>query len=188
MEWCYELGISTITVYAFSTENFKRSPEEVSMLMSLAVEKFAYMAGESEMVRKYDMAIRVIGELGMLPGEVREAAERAMEMTKNNKSRAINICFPYNSSAELVSAANAILETKSEPTRLSDHLYTSHSPPVQIMVRTSGESRLSEFLCWQVSEGHAQMEFLDVLWPDFGFWHFLPILVRYQLDRLNRII
>lgn len=84
MEWCYELGMKAVTVYAFSMENFNRTPEEVSMLMGLAIEKFNYMAQESDLVRQYGVRIRVLGELGRLPEPVRQAALNAMEMTKHN--------------------------------------------------------------------------------------------------------
>lgn len=185
MEWCYELGIRTVTVYAFSIENFNRSPEEVSTLMSLAMEKFQQMTSQSDLVKRYGVRIRVIGELEMLPEDVREAVQRAMNMTKDNSGPTINICFPYTAKAELITAANKALS-------LPDHdqldisafrslLYTGCCDPVDILVRTSGEHRLSEFLNWQMVDGDGQVEFLNVLWPDFRFWHFLPILGRYQL-------
>jgi ditrans,polycis-polyprenyl diphosphate synthase len=84
MEWCYELGMRAVTVYAFSMENFNRTPEEVAVLMGLAVEKFNYMAQEGELVRQYGVRIRVLGELDRLPDPVRLAALNAMEMTKHN--------------------------------------------------------------------------------------------------------
>lgn len=85
LEWCYDLRIRTVTIYAFSMQNFNRSPEEVALLMSLAIEKFEYMASQSELVKKYDVQIRVIGELDRLPKDVHAAALRAIEMTKDNK-------------------------------------------------------------------------------------------------------
>lgn len=110
MEWCYDLGVKAITVYAFSIENFNRSPEEISTLMSLAVEKFNYMSDNSDIVSKYDVRIRVIGELNMLPDDVRAAAERTMTMTKGNNGPIVNICFPYTAKAELINVSNRAIE------------------------------------------------------------------------------
>lgn len=93
MEWCYELGVKAVTIYAFSMENFNRTPEEVSMLMGLAIEKFKYMTQQSELVQKYGIRIKVLGELDRLPEPVRQAAINAMEMTKNNSE--YSICVLY---------------------------------------------------------------------------------------------
>ncbi len=187
MEWCYDLGIKAITVYAFSIENFNRSPEEVGTLMNLAIEKFDYMTEQSELVKKYDVRIRVIGELEMLPEDVRRAAERAMAMTKSNRGPIVNICFPYTAKAELITVCNKMLSEDHSLTLngLEGKLYTAGSPPVDVMIRTSGEKRLSEFLNWQLCDSMCQIEFLDIYWPEFKFWHFLPILAKYQLDRLT---
>lgn len=197
MEWCYELGVETVTVYAFSIENFNRSPEEVSTLMELAIDKFHYMLDRSELVSKYGVQIRVLGELEMLPEDVRMAVNRAMTLTKDNQGPIVNICFPYTARAELTTVANNVLDdlqsgklcsSELDPVEFSKRLYTNGCAPVEILVRTSGERRLSEFLNWQVCSGRAHIEFLDLYWPAFRFHHFLPILLRFQLRRLYNIV
>lgn len=194
MEWCYLLGMEAITVYAFSIENFNRSPEEVGMLMSLAISKADFLTERSDLVRRYGARVRVIGELELLPEAVRLAAQRVAAATKDNTGPIINICFPYTSKAELTTTANRVLSGlasgASAPADLtvdsfSQQLYSAGSPPVDILVRTSGEQRLSEFLTWQVCRDQSQVEFLQMLWPEFRFWHFLPILARFQLRRLG---
>lgn len=109
MEWCYELGISVVTVYAFSIENFNRSPEEVSTLMSLALAKFRYMSEHSDLVKKYNIQIRVIGETDLLPEEVKTVMVKTMEMTAANSGPIINVCFPYTAKAELITVSNGVL-------------------------------------------------------------------------------
>lgn len=194
MEWCYDLGVKALTVYAFSIENFNRSPEEVSTLMSLALEKFNYMVEKSEILAKYDIQIRVLGELDLLPEDVRMAAEWSMQMTKGNKGPVVNVCFPYTAKAELITVSNKILSDLRSGAlnndaltvgRFTEELYTAGCPPVDILVRTSGERRLSEFLNWQAANHRCQIEFLDLLWPDFRFHHFIPILAKFQLNRLT---
>jgi len=189
MEWCYELGVEALTVYAFSIENFNRSPEEVSTLMCLALEKFQYMTDRSALVQKYAVQIRVCGEMELLPVGVREAAGRAVEMTKGNRGPIVNICFPYTAKAEIIAVSNRVIQSlRSREIEesltvgdFSEMMYTGGCPPVDILVRTSGERRLSEFLNWQVCNAATQVEFLDMFWPDFKFHHFLPILARFQL-------
>lgn len=196
MEWCYELGVQTVTVYAFSIENFNRSPEEVSTLMKLAIDKFNYMLDRSELVKRYNVQIRVLGELQMLPEAVREAVERAMAMTRENHGPIVNICFPYTAKAELIAVSNGLLDELQSgkmaphelvPSEFGRRLYTRDCAPVDVLVRTSGERRLSEFLNWQVCTQRAQIEFLDLYWPAFRFHHFLPILLRYQLRHLYTV-
>lgn len=174
-------------MYAFSLENFKRSPAEVEHLMGLAVEKFRFLMEQSELVEKYKLRFKLIGELDCLPEEVRRTAEDCMEATKNNQGPTILTAFPYTARMELVGAANAVLDGKSIPTdreTFQKLLYTAGTDPVDILVRTSGERRLSDFLNWQICDKAVQIEFLDNLWPDLTFWHFIPILCRYQLRKL----
>eukprot|EP00842_Homolaphlyctis_polyrhiza_P002788 jgi/Hompol1/350/HPOL_002475-RA len=177
LDWCLKLGISVVTVYAFSIENFKRPKEEVDLLMKLAEENFRDFVDR-----------RILGRKELLPPSVRQAACRSMVQTRQNKNAVLNICCPYTSQDEMmVAVKDVICGVREGWIRDSDIsvdlvercLLTEESPPVDILVRTSGEARLSDFLLWQVARD-CSVCFLDKFWPEFSFWDMLPILLRYQ--------
>ncbi|PJF16970.1 Ditrans,polycis-polyprenyl diphosphate synthase ((2E,6E)-farnesyl diphosphate specific) [Paramicrosporidium saccamoebae] len=173
LKWSLELGVKEVTVYAFSIENFKRPKEEVDTLMRLATEKL------EELVQN---RIRVVGELDLLPHEVLKSACSAMYYTRHYTNHIVNICFPYTSTAEILSASNRLLQSGFAPTesRLSQLMWVGVP---DIVVRTSGERRLSDFLTWQCSQKPSPMiAFVDAFWPDFGLRHLLPMLLRYQIQ------
>ncbi|KAG0352785.1 cis-prenyltransferase [Podila minutissima] len=186
---CMELGVKVVTVYAFSIENFKRPPDQVETLMELAKMKLAELCDQSEMVRQYGIGIRVLGDVSLLPKDVQEVVHRAVELTKKNNRAILNMCFPYTSRDELTMAARSLVSgieaqdlDPSDITTsvLENSLYTRSCPPMDILVRTSGEIRLSDFMLWQSSRA-CHVEFIDCYWPEFTFWKLLPILLRYQL-------
>lgn len=152
---CFSLGIQAVTVYAFSLENFKRSDEEVSQLMQLAVEKAAFLANNNAMIDRYEVGIDILGEKESLSIEVQEAVKMAIEATKKFSQRSFNICFAYTSQAEQLNSSNTFLKKVSDekyfPGLYSNFMYTAKLPPLDLVIRTSGEWRLSEFLTWQVS-------------------------------------
>nr|KAJ3422699.1 hypothetical protein HK105_006873 [Polyrhizophydium stewartii] len=190
LDWCMQLGIQVVTVYAFSIENFKRPKDEVDILMDLAERKFAEFATKSDLIEKHGISVRVVGNVDMLPERVYRAACKVTAETRQNTKAILNICCPYTARNEM---ANAISEVVAGAQRgdirdtdiceeaIEKCLYTEDCPPVDILVRTSGEARLSDFLLWQVSRD-CMMHFLDILWPEFSFWDMLPILLNFQAN------
>ena len=134
------------------------------------------------------MSIRVLGDLGLLPVNVQKAASNAMYATKDYKGCILNICCPYTSRHELIQASEKLRAQVSSQRfsvddvsveTVSEALFTNGCPPVDILVRTSGESRLSDFLLWQVSE-RTLLYFSNVMWPEFGLWNMVPVLLMFQ--------
>jgi ditrans,polycis-polyprenyl diphosphate synthase len=159
LQWCLELGIKEVTVYAFSIENFKRSAEEVDVLMDLARDKFEKMVEEQEKLMEQGICIRVIGNLSLLPLDIQKTIAKAMLMTKDNKRAVLNVAFAYTSRDEIANSMRTILngvekgelDVKDIDEHLIDEcLYTRHCSEPDLLLRTSGESRLSDFLLWQV--------------------------------------
>lgn len=208
LQWSLELGIRSITVYAFSIENFRRPLDEVSCLMALAKEKFRQLSEHTELITKYSVSIRVLGQLEMLPKDVRQAAEQAMQQTRRAPCGedaggfTLNICFPYTSTVELLTVSNQLLHRDAGEITTDDIdrlIYTSPGPPLDLLVRTSGERRLSEFLTWQATAGPdhpkdgdgagpsrtnsrpPQIAFVNTFWPSFGLCQFIYLLLQYQL-------
>ncbi|OLL23397.1 Dehydrodolichyl diphosphate syntase complex subunit [Neolecta irregularis DAH-3] len=156
---CYQMGVSSVTLYAFSIENFKRSKYEVDALMDIAKTSLMQLCQHGDMMDQYGCRIRILGQRGMISPDVLEFCNRAEEITKRNTKAILNVCFPYTSRAEITSALQSIVrsyenghldpETIDEQT-VEEHLFTQNSPPVDLLIRTSGVERLSDFLLWQV--------------------------------------
>ncbi|KAL0091392.1 di-trans,poly-cis-decaprenylcistransferase [Phycomyces blakesleeanus] len=189
LEICMKLGVEAVTVYAFSIENFKRSKTEIDYLMELFRKAFETFCDKNALVAEYDIGVRFLGNLDYLPKDVAEVARRAMENTKNNKKRIFNICCPYTSRDEMTTAIKETVQLVQDnkinledinEDLIRDHLFTSKCPPLDVLVRTSGEIRLSDFLLWQSNNG-CQIQFVDCYWPEFSLWKFLPILLEYQI-------
>lgn len=282
---CYKSGVTHVTIYAFSIENFKRTKYEVDALMDMAKIKLKQLVQHGELLDRYDARIRVLGQRELIKPDVLEAVDRAVEMTSRNTGDCVlNVCFPYTSREEITSAIRDTVEEYSQPladqvekspqnpfkqesitntirsqqssrylqaqtlqspssstTSLSSysadpsehdtssiststtlhpddpaspppeltsldkqaqsptplnppaypspesitpetltaHMYTASDPPIDLLIRTSGVSRLSDFMLWQCHEA-TQIVFLDVLWPDFDLWSFLPVLWEWQ--------
>lgn len=165
VEYCGKVGISVVTVYAFSTENWKRPPEEVKRIMSL-LEK--YLDRVVAHFSEYDVKLRFIGERDQLSEKLRKKVEKAEKLTEN-KSRILNIALCYGARAELVHAVNELIArgvTEVTEEDISSALYTSGCPEPDLVIRTAGEQRLSNFLLWQAA--YSEFYFTDTLWPDFG--------------------
>jgi tritrans,polycis-undecaprenyl-diphosphate synthase [geranylgeranyl-diphosphate specific] len=189
MEWCLEIGVKHITVYAFSTENFSRSPEEVAKLVGLFVENFR-KAGDDERVHKYRIRIRALGRIEMLPKEVREAIEYAEKRTQHYDSYFFNIAVAYGGRDELLQAirsvAHDVKSGKIGPEDIDEHaissrLYTKDMPDPDLIIRTSGEERISNFLLWQLA--YSELYFTDVFWPAFRKVDFLRAVREFQMRR-----
>eukprot|EP00898_Chlorokybus_atmophyticus_P001482 jgi/Chlat1/2334/Chrsp17S02803 len=192
LQWCLDLGVKCVTVYAFSIDNFKRSKAEVDALMDLAEQKLAELLQEIVLLEKHGVAIRVLGNLSMLPPKVQRAAARAMYATAHHKGAVLNICLAYTARNEMTAAAVALQDAVRSGVLLQSDiseqlfercLYTDDCPPVDLLIRTSGETRLSDFLLWQSSQ--SCLAFLTVLWPDFSFRHLVMAIVQFQLAALQ---
>lgn len=188
LDWCLSLGVTTVTTYAFSIENFNRKPDEVNKLMNLAKNKFEEFATKSDIIEKHGIAVKVFGNLALLPPEVQLAASRAVLMTRHNKRAVLNVCIPYTSRDEMALAMRDIVRGVERGMLCPDDiteglleaaLQTGESPPLDILVRTSGEVRLSDFMLWQASKG-CHIHYINALWPEFTFWDMLPALLSFQ--------
>ncbi len=166
-----DLGIKALSLYAFSTENWKRSEEEVAALMQLILDFFA---SEIDELDAKNVRILILGDKSGLPEKQRETLKEAERRTENNTGLRLNIAVNYGGRAELVKAAREIatlavngslpVDAITEET-ISDHLYTRGQPDVDLLIRTSGEQRLSNFLLYQ--NAYAEFVFPEILWPDF---------------------
>ena len=166
-----ELGVKYLTLYAFSTENWQRSPDEVNDLMDLLRQ---YLKSELSELQKNGVRIVFIGEREMLPADIRSSMRRLEDDTKNNAKMTVCIALSYGSRQEILQAVRKIAtlakrgDIKPEDIddkMFSDMLYTQEIPDPDLVIRTSGEQRLSNYLLWQVA--YAEFYFSEVLWPDF---------------------
>lgn len=175
-----DAGIKIITMYAFSTENWKRSPEEVDGLMNIAVEYFHKEVGE---LHQNNVKINVIGNLNGLGKKVREAAVKAMDTTAENTGLVLNIALNYGGRDEILHAVKDLMTQGIDPevmteAHISDHLYTKNQPDPDLLIRTGGESRLSNFMLWQMA--YSEFMFTDVYWPDFEVDVYYDMIANYQ--------
>lgn len=178
------LGVKAMTVYAFSTENFKREASEVEYIFKLPKEFFQLYLKE---LMDHDVSIRYIGHLEMAPIETRRIIEEAVSQTSQNKGLILTFAFIYGGRDEIVEAAKMICEEyKHGQISMDDinedyfekHLMTKDLPPVDLMIRSSGEKRLSNFLLWQLA--YAEFVFDDTLWPDFDEERLHHAIALYQ--------
>ncbi|MBQ6444634.1 MAG: di-trans,poly-cis-decaprenylcistransferase [Methanosphaera sp.] len=185
LEWCVDLGIEIVTVYAFSTENFNRSPEEVKDLMDLFVKSFLSISSNKK-IRKHEVKLKAVGKLELFPEDVRKAISDAEESTKNYSKHQINIAMGYDGRVEIVDAFKKIAkkvekgELKAEDINeelINDNLYTAGLDDPNLIIRTSGEERLSGFLLWQSS--YSELYFTDSLWPELRKVDFLRAIRSY---------
>ena len=189
LDWCLELGVKHLTVYAFSTENFSRNPVEVKRLMELFEENFLKMA-EDARVHKNRINVRAIGQIDKLPRRVRDAIRVAEERTRGYDSYYYTIAVAYGGRQEIIDAVRGIAEDVAtgrvrpkdiDEAMLSKRLYTHHLPDPDLILRTSGEERISNFLLWQVA--YSELYFTDVFWPGFRRLDFLRAIRTYQMRK-----
>jgi len=189
LKWCYELNIAEVTVYAFSLENFKRDTEEIEALMSIFKEKIDRLIQEEENIMKHGVCIRFIGDIGLFNKEIQLSMAKVVRMSENNDQSILNIAMAYTSRDEITNAIKeiavgvdkGIIENSDINEELLEScLYTSNCKPVDLLIRTSGEVRLSDFLLWQTS--FSTLCFVDALWPEFSVWNFFYCVLKYQLQ------
>ncbi len=181
---CSDLGVEFLTVYAFSTENWRRPMDEVSFLMNLLVE---YMKKEISELHENKVKIKVLGEMEVLPEQTRTEILRALELTKDNTGLQFNIALNYGGRLEILKACKEIAQKakaglidtdKIDETLFAAHLYTGTDLDPDLIIRTSGEKRLSNFLLWQ--SAYSELVFMDVPWPEFNRQSLLDAIHEYQ--------
>jgi len=188
LDWCLNLGVKSVTVYAFSTENFLRSGREVKEIMRIAGKEFEKLLTD-ERIHKNSVRVKVIGKVELLPEKLQKLVRDVEKATEKYDEHFFNIAFAYGGRAEIVDAARKIAEKvhngELNPEKINEHvferyLYTSHLPKQDpdLIIRTSGEERLSGFLLWQ--SAYSELCFLDVYWPDFRLIDLLRAVRTFQ--------
>jgi len=183
IETCARLKIEALTLYAFSVENWRRPKTEIDFLMALLRE---YLRKEMPLIQKNEIRMRFLGRLDELPTAVQKDAREAMEKTAGNTGMVLCVALNYGGRAEIVDAMNAILSehnghaasNKITEEQLSRHLYTEGLPDPDLLIRTSGEMRVSNFLLWQIA--YAEIFVTETLWPDFNRARLLEALLEFQ--------
>mgnify|MGYP000103135846 CR=1 FL=1 len=184
IEACGELGIKNLTLYAFSTENWNRPKLEVQTLMKLLVKT---LKKEIKGLNKNNIRLSAIGSLSDLPKKVHKELLDVIEKTKDNTAMTLTLALSYGSREEIVNVIkelsikvkNNIISAESiDESIINKHLYTQNLPDVDLLIRTSGEQRISNFLLWQIA--YAELYFTDVLWPDFKKENLYEALINYQ--------
>ncbi len=182
--FCRELGIRYLTLYTFSKENWHRPAQEVDMLMSL-LER--HLRSEGDDLVKNNIRFRMIGNLSDLPGKVKDVIVDLEERTANNDGMVLQLALSYSGREEIVqmcrTIARKVLEGVIEPDGITDetirrYLYTRDVPDPDLLIRTSGEKRISNFLLWQLA--YTEIYFTDVLWPDFTRAHLMEAIRDFQ--------
>jgi undecaprenyl diphosphate synthase len=174
-----------LTLYAFSVENWKRPRAEVETLWRLLR---YYLRKELPELQKNDIRLQAIGRLEALPVDVRRELDAVIDATAANRGLLVNLAINYGGRTEIVDAVNAILDQARREARLSSlrvdedsiaaHLYTASSPAPDLLIRTSGEMRISNFLLWQIA--YSELYVTETLWPDFSRAHLLTAVLEYQ--------
>ncbi len=179
-----ELGIKVLTLYAFSTENWGRPKAEVGALM-LLLKKF--MKAERQQLMEKDVRLKILGQVDKLPGDVRTEAMETIRLTRNNTTMTLNLALSYGGRQDITqavqqlaakAAAGDIKPEEISEEMIADHLYTRGMPDPDLIIRTSGEFRLSNFLMWQAA--YAEIFITQTLWPDFSRAEFIDILKKFQ--------
>ena len=184
VENCAKLGIEYLTLYAFSTENWNRPKLEVDTLMHLLISS---LKNELETLQKNNIRLNCIGTIDLLPSKAKKELLSVIEKTKDNSRMTLTLALSYGSREELLNAVkiisnkvkNNIISIDSlDESIINQHLYTHNLPDVDLVIRTSGEHRISNFLLWQIA--YAEFYFTDVLWPDFKEEDLYEAIISYQ--------
>jgi undecaprenyl diphosphate synthase len=182
VETAAEIGIKYLTLYAFSTENWNRSEREVNALMTLLI---STISKETKTLMKNDICLNTIGKLSQLPKKCKQELEQAVEKTKNNKRMTLILALSYSGRWEIVNAVNKIIhDSKNNLAKeitedtFQQYLNTKGVPDPELLIRTSGEHRISNFLLWQIA--YSELYFTDTLWPDFRKEDLIKAIIDYQ--------
>ncbi|MEE2699887.1 MAG: isoprenyl transferase [Bacteroidota bacterium] len=178
VEAAAEIGIKYLTLYAFSTENWKRSKKEVNALMTLLI---FTINKETETLMQNDIRLDTIGDLNQLPKKCNEELKQAIEKTKNNKRMTLILALSYSGRWEIINAVNKVVKAEKKGITEDDfqqYLNTKAVPDPELLIRTSGEKRISNFLLWQIA--YTELYFTDTLWPDFRKEDLITAILDYQ--------
>ncbi len=184
VEACSDINVTHLTLYAFSTENWNRPKYEVDALMTIMVNS---LKKELPTMMEKNVQVTAIGNIYKLPSNVKKVINEVIDKTKNNKKIRLSLALSYGSREELTTAIkeiaskvkNNIISTDNiDASVINQHLYTHDMPDVDLLIRTSGEHRISNFLLWQIA--YAELYFCDVLWPDFTPEHLFEAVINYQ--------
>ena len=184
VEGCAELNVKNLTLYAFSTENWNRPKLEVQTLMKLLISS---LKKEIKTLHDNNIKLKAIGSLKALPAKVYNELLDVIEITKNNERLTLTLALSYGSREELVNTVkqisikvknNIISPEKIDESVINEHLYTQNLPDVDLLIRTGGEQRISNFLLWQIA--YTELYFTDVFWPDFTKQHLYEAIINYQ--------
>jgi undecaprenyl diphosphate synthase len=184
VECCAKLGIKNLTLYAFSTENWNRPKLEVDILMNLLIKS---LKNELKTLQKNEIRLNSIGNLTLLPNSAQKELLEVINKTKDNQQMTLTLALSYGAREELICAIkkisdkvknNIISSDSIDETIINQHLYTHNLPDVDLLIRTSGEHRISNFLLWQIA--YAELYFTDVLWPDFTEENLYEAIISYQ--------
>lgn len=188
LDWCDKLNVKFITLYTFSMENFSRKPDEINEIMKITEEKFQKLLVDPR-IHRNQINVKVIGRINLLPESLQQVIGELEKVTAGYNNQFLNFALAYGGRAEIVDAAKTIAKkVKEGKLELADinestvekYLYTSHMPNQEpdLIIRTSGEERLSGFLLWQ--SAYSELAFLDVYWPDFRFIDLLRAIRTFQ--------
>jgi len=184
IEAAAELGTEAITLYAFSTENWNRPKIEVNALMSLLISS---LNKESITFKENDVRVNAIGNIKSLPDSAQKTLKQVIKETQNNKKIVLTLALSYGAREEIINTIKNISKKvvnndlsieEIDEKIINNHLYTFNLPDVDLMIRTSGEQRISNFLLWQMA--YAELYFTNILWPDFRKEHFYDAIIEYQ--------
>lgn len=184
VENCAKIGIKYLTLYAFSTENWNRPKLEVETLMKLLV---ASLKRELKTLTDNNIKLNAIGKIDALPKRAARELKEVMERTSGNTAMTLTLALSYGAREEIKTAVqqistkvknNIISPEKIDEAVINSHLYTHNLPDVDLLIRTSGEHRISNFLLWQIA--YAELYFIDVFWPDFNEHHLVEAIINYQ--------
>ena len=177
---CKEFGIKVMSLYCFSTENWKRPQDEIDHLFDYLDEFFKR---EIDNLIKDGVQVRTMGELSRLPLHTQETIKKAKEQTKNNQNIVLNICLNYGGRDEIIRAINKVISSKTDKeiteNEFSTYLDSAYLPEVDLLIRTSGEQRISNYMLWQLA--YAEFIFTPTYWPDFKREHLIECLKEYEL-------
>ena len=186
LDWCFDLGIKVLTIYAFSTENFTRSEKEIKTLMDLLKNELEKVKEDSR-VHQNKVRVQILGHLSSLPKDIQQSAKTIMAMTKSYKNYYLNIALAYGGREEIIHAMQRMgADIKKGKLKIADistdtvssYLYTRGLPDPDLILRTSGEERISNFLLWQLA--YSELYFSDVYWPALQKRDFLQAIRTYQ--------
>ena len=186
LNWCIKAGVKVLTVYAFSTENFSREEEEVEFLLKL-IKNMMFSLGDDQRIHNNKVRVKMIGDRSIIPDDLKEAVDYAESRTKDYDDYHFNVAVAYGGRQEIINAVKRVAKQVKDgeldveditEDSISVNMYTSDDPDPDLVLRTSGEFRLSNFLIWQMA--YSELYFTDIYWPGFRYIDFLRAIRSFQ--------